>query len=116
MREGVRVDYREVRATFARFIASIGGRVANSSLDHGAYQLDRQGGGWAIEKILLSGKGVSRPFGEARYTSTQLVSHMNFAIAANMVRNQIEQDAEDNEERCAWCIENDIENCRHVGM
>lgn len=77
-----KIDYKEVREKFASFIKTIGGRVANSPMDHGAYQLDRDGGGWAIERICLGSSGVTRMFGAGRMTSSQIISHMRFAIDA----------------------------------
>lgn len=160
-RGDVRIDYREVRATFANYVKAMGGRVANSPLDHGAYQLDRQGGGWRIE-IIRHDKTVTS-LDSGRMTSAQIISHMRFAImsfnmkdnllllervasdsirtaytavyAAEHAINDVNQRlvdikrqvpsfdfepdwdrVKDEDDRCEWCIEHGVENCRHVGM
>ncbi len=153
---------------FARLIAGMGGRVANSSLDNGAYQLDRQGGGWRIEQITNTG-GAVREVTMNRMTSLQLMSHMQFALNVlthvkdNAVRAEtdvepidglepdvmvmktiytragvakqvdrmlelakhtkipsmdydMDWDMAEGDDRCTFCVENKIENCRHVGM
>lgn len=110
----VRIDYRAVRAAYAKLITAIGGRMANSPFDNGGYRLDRQGGGWRIEKINLKGTGVTTPFGGKRLTSAQLISHIEFTLLATQaIRNNM---IENEDTRCDFCRENNIENCRHEGM
>lgn len=105
----VRKDYKAVRDGFANLIRAVGGRVANSPFDHGAYQLDRQGGGWRIERIGLNSTGVSTPFGSARLTSVQMLSHMNFVVAGiGLFKNSVGPDR-----RCSYCVENGLTPCEH---
>lgn len=79
-----RYTRKDAEAAFTRLISAIGGRVATSYKDVGAYRLDWNGtyGGGNIELIINDGGGVSQPFGMMRRNAREFCESVNFAMHA----------------------------------
>jgi hypothetical protein len=75
---------KDAEAAFDRLIKAIGGRVATSYKDVGAYRLDWNGtyGGGNIELIVSEGGGVSQPFGMQRRNAREFCDSVRFAMDA----------------------------------
>ena len=78
-----RVTKDEVKAVFERFVQRLGGRVATSYNDVGAYQLDHNSvyGGWVIQRVYNEHGAVESPFYHTRRSSKEFVETLWFAIA-----------------------------------
>lgn len=79
-----RTTRKDAHAAFERLIKAIGGRVATSYDDHGAYQLDWNAsyGGGVIELISDESCGVSHPFGSERHKAAPFCDMVHFAMRA----------------------------------
>lgn len=73
---------KDADAQFERLVKAIGGRVATSFDDHGAYQLDWNAtyGGGVIERISANSSGVSQPFGSQRHSAKDFCNMVHFAM------------------------------------
>ena len=88
MGEMTRYTRKDAERAFARFVDAIGGRVAKSYDDKGAYQLDYNATyGGAVVELLLETGGVSHPFGDLRRSPAEFCSAVRFAIDALNMRN-----------------------------
>lgn len=69
---------------FERLVKTIGGRVATSYNDVGAYRLDWNPtyGGGNIELVCSVSGGVSQPFGPQRHNAREFCDMVRFAIDA----------------------------------
>lgn len=81
----MRVTRKDAEAQFQRLIKAIGGRVATSYNDVGAYTLDYVAcyggyGGFRVERIENSGGAVSTPFGDSRMTPTEFWHSVYFTL------------------------------------
>jgi len=67
---------------FSLFCKAIGKRVAVTYNDTGAWTLDyaREYGGYVIQEIINDGGAREAPLGDQRYTATELVERMRFAL------------------------------------
>lgn len=79
-----RTSRRDAENAFERLIAAIGGRVAKSYNDVGAYSLDYNSayGGFTVELVENQGGGVSRPFGHTRQSAREFCQSVRFATDA----------------------------------
>lgn len=73
------VTYRDIRRAFAQLCKASGFTLAESPTHVGAYQLDRNGGGWMVERIENEAGAVSHPFGSDRYASAPFIRMLFFA-------------------------------------
>jgi hypothetical protein len=67
-------------AAFKALDGELGGRVAKSYDDHGAYTLDGAYGGYRIEQICTDSTGVSAPFGHRRMSKAEAYHTFWFAV------------------------------------
>lgn len=76
----MRTTKAEVEGVFKLWVASIGGRIATSYNDQGAYRLDHAScyGGWQIERIDNERGGVSVVFG--RLTAYYFVAALRMGM------------------------------------
>jgi hypothetical protein len=77
-----RYTRKDAEAAFTRLISAIGGRVATTYNDVGAYRLDWNGtyGGGNIELITSQSGGVSQPFGMQRRNAREFCDSVRFAL------------------------------------
>ena len=77
-----RATKTEVNEVFKLFCKAIGKRVAATWNDVGAWTLDyaKEYGGYAIQEIIDSRGARETPLGDQRYTATDLVERMRFAL------------------------------------
>ena len=77
-----RYTRKDAERAFERLITAIGGRIAQSYNDVGAYRLDWNAtyGGGNIELITSNGGGVRQPFGAQRHSAREFVQMVRFAI------------------------------------
>jgi hypothetical protein len=75
---------KDAEAAFDRLIKAIGGRIATSYNDVGAYRLDWNGvyGGGNIEQITSESGGVRQPFGAQRRNAREFCDSVRFAVDA----------------------------------
>ena len=73
---------KEVEGVFGFWVSCIGGRVATSYNDVGAYRLDHNSiyGGYTIERICNEGGGVSQPIGADRLSAYYFVAALRKAM------------------------------------
>lgn len=86
-----RYTRKDAEKQFERLIQAIGGCVAKSFDDHGAYQLDWNAtyGGGVIEQISENSSGVNQPFGAQRHNAKDFCNMVHFAmrVLENQSRN-----------------------------
>jgi len=72
----------EVNEVFKLFCKAIGKRMAESWNDTGAWTLDyaKEYGGYVIYQIINGSGARETPLGDQRYTTTDLVERMRFAL------------------------------------
>jgi hypothetical protein len=77
-----RATSTEVNEVFELFCESIGKRVAATFNDTAAWTLDhaKEYGGYVIQEIINDGGAKEMPLGDQRYSPTQLVERMRFAL------------------------------------
>jgi hypothetical protein len=77
-----RATKTELNEAFSLFCKAIGKRVATSWNDTGAWTLDyaKEYGGYVIQEIINDGGAKETPLGDQRYTATELVERMRFAL------------------------------------
>ena len=77
-----RATKTEVNEVFSLFCKAIGKRVAATYKDTGAWTLDyaREYGGYVIQQIINDGGAKDTPLGDQRYSVTELVERMRFAL------------------------------------
>lgn len=85
-----RITRKQLDATFARFVAAMGGSLETWTKDAdgknranvGAYQMDCNGvyGGCVVERLMSEGGGVDRPFGDTRRPMREMYDTLRFAI------------------------------------
>lgn len=77
-----RYSRKDATAAFHRLVHAIGGRVATSYNDVGAYRLDWNPtyGGGNIERIENAQGGVSQPWGASRMNARAFCHMVHFAI------------------------------------
>jgi len=77
-----RATKTELNEVFSLFCKAIGKRVADAYNDTGAWTLDyaKEYGGYLIEKIIDDTGAREIPFGDQRYSATELVEKMRFAL------------------------------------
>lgn len=73
------VTHRDIQRAFWQMCQACGFTVAEQPTQVGAYQLDRNGGGWVVEKIENDAGAVSHPFGNDRYSSANFIRMLFFA-------------------------------------
>lgn len=80
----MKTDKKAVEGMFKVFVKTIGGRVAESYNDEGAYRLDYVAcyGGYNIEQIHNKAGGVDQPFGSTRRKPTEMWDTLHFAVRA----------------------------------
>lgn len=88
-----RTSRARLDAVFARLLQAIGGRLATSWDDVGAYRLDYAAcyGGWTVERICNKSGGVSHPFGPLRRKASDFDDAMQFAICAAEQAKQLRE-------------------------
>lgn len=88
-----RYTRKDAIAAFDRLIKAIGGRVATSYNDVGAYRLDWNTvyGGGNIERISNLQGGVSQPFGGRRLKAADFCLFVSFAISAMVERDWLSE-------------------------
>jgi hypothetical protein len=71
-----------VNEVFKLFCEAIGKREAQAWNDTGAWTLDyaKEYGGYVIREIINSRGARETPLGDQRYTATELVERMRFAL------------------------------------
>ena len=69
----MRTTKEQVNLAFERMIKQMGGRIATSYNDVGAFRLDSNPtyGGYVVEQIISEGGAVTRPFGDKRMKPNQ---------------------------------------------
>lgn len=79
-----RISKSLIENNFKWFVQALGGRIATSYNDAGAYRLDYNGtyGGYNIEKISNAGGGISQPFGSARMKAEPFLDAIILATRA----------------------------------
>lgn len=79
-----RYTRKDAERAFERLIKAIGGRIATSYNDVGAYRLDWNAtyGGGNIEQITSVGGGVRQPFGMMRRNAREFCDAVRFATDA----------------------------------
>ena len=77
-----RYTRKDAERQFERLIKAIGGRVAKSYDDHGAYRLDWNivYGGGGVERVSKESTGVSQPFCATRKNAREFCDAVHFAI------------------------------------
>ena len=77
-----RATSTELNEVFKLFCKAIGKRVAETWYDTGAWTLDyaKEYGGYAIQEIINSRGAKETPLGDHRYSATELVERMRFAL------------------------------------
>ena len=72
----------EVNEVFSLFCKAIGKRVAANYNDTGAWTLDyaKEYGGYVIQEIINGHGAKEMPLGDQRYSPTQLIERMRFAL------------------------------------
>jgi len=77
-----RATKSEVNEVFSLFCKAIGKRVAAAFNDTGAWTLDyaQEYGGYVIYQIINDRGAKETPLGGQRYTATELVERMRFAL------------------------------------
>ena len=77
-----RATKSEVNEVFTLFCKAIGKRIAETWNDTGAWTLDyaREHGGYVIQEIINDHGAKEMPLGGQRYSPTQLVERMRFAL------------------------------------
>ena len=77
-----RATKTEIDEVFKLFCETIGKRVAQTWNDTGAWTLDyaKEYGGYVIQEIINDRGARETPFGDERYTATELVERMRFAL------------------------------------
>ena len=72
----------EVNEVFRLFCEAIGKRVADTWNDTGAWTLDyaKEYGGYVIQEIIDDRGARETPLGDQRYSATELVERMRFAL------------------------------------
>ena len=90
-----KVIKENVECRFKALCDAQGFKIATSSEDHGAYQLDyvRQYGGYRIERIDHHSTGVHTPFGEKRFSPSEMYNAINFALRAIQIDRKGENHA-----------------------
>jgi len=80
----MRYTRKDVATHFARFVKAIGGRVARSYNDDGAYLLDHNGvyGGYCIMRLVGTAGGQTHVCGAMRRGPTAMMETLSFAIDA----------------------------------
>lgn len=73
------VTHRDIQRAFWQMCQACGFTVAEQPTQVGAYQLNRNGGGWVVEKIENDAGAVSHPFGNDRYSSANFIRMLFFA-------------------------------------
>lgn len=76
-----RYTRKDAQAAFERLIAALGGRVATTWNDVGAYRLDYNGiyCGYVVERVTSEGGSVTRPLGDQRRTAREFCDAVYFA-------------------------------------
>ena len=79
-----RYTRKDVEAQFERFVMAIGGRVARSYNDDGAYLLDHNSvyGGYNIVRLTGNAGGQTHVCGAMRRGPTAMIETLSFAIDA----------------------------------
>jgi hypothetical protein len=77
-----RATETELNEAFNLFCQAIGKRVAQTWNDIGAWTLDhaKEYGGYVIQEIIDSRGAREIPLGDQRYSATELVERMRFAL------------------------------------
>jgi len=77
-----RATSTELNEVFKLFCEAIGKRVAETWNDTGAWTLDyaKEYGGYVIQEIIDSRGARETPLGDQRYSATELVERMRFAL------------------------------------
>jgi hypothetical protein len=77
-----RATKTELNEVFNLFCKAIGKRVAANYNDTGAWTLDytKEHGGYVIQEIINDGGAKETPLGDHRYSATELVERMRFAL------------------------------------
>ena len=77
-----RATKSEVNEVFSLFCKAIGKRVAAAYNDTGAWTLDyaKEYGGYVIQEIIDHRGARDIPLGDQRYSTTELVERMRFAL------------------------------------
>jgi len=72
----------ELNEVFSLFCKAIGKRVATTYNDNGAWTLDyaKEYGGYVIQEIIGDRGARETPLGDQRYSATELVERMRFAL------------------------------------
>ena len=80
----MRYTRKDVEAQFERFVTAIGGRVARSYNEDGAYVLDHNGvyGGYNIVRLTDTAGGQTHVCGAMRRGPTAMIETLSFAIDA----------------------------------
>ena len=77
-----RATKTEIDEVFKLFCEALGKRVAQTWNDAGAWTLDyaKEYGGYVIQEIIDSRGARETPLGDQRYSATELVERMRFAL------------------------------------
>ncbi|NWG03583.1 MAG: hypothetical protein HXY44_12080 [Syntrophaceae bacterium] len=77
-----RATKNELNEVFKLFCKAIGKRVATTYNDTGAWTLDyaKEYGGYVIQEIINDRGAKETPLGDQRFTATELVERMRFAL------------------------------------
>ena len=77
-----RATKSEVNEVFSLFCEAIGKRVADTYDDTGAWTLDhaKEYGGYVIYQIINDRGAKDTPLGDQRYSATELVERIRFAL------------------------------------